>query len=517
MVRCTTLKNIGLIFTLAVSSAAAFSYEGLEEVYSSGRGRDDLYIIICNDDLYDYIEYWAGSNNDLTEYIDQLEDEGYDVDLYLVSENLSPETLRDALAYGYSQEGYYHLLFIGELPTVEFECIATNPYKRWVFPFDYFYCELDGDWEDNLDEKGEPGSNGIYDTYSLGFENIDLDIAFGRWSSESLRYWPPGEPVLSVGGLVMKYIEKNMEYRISGTDIPARALNYKDDTHAAFMSDEVEDILSEIYNSVITVDDEWTTWATNYEDHIAGDMAGGGYEWVDLGAHGAPCSNVFYRDDDTSSTSYLDLWAIDGPEVHFYFNRGCITHKYTHEDYVAGWYIFKPASAGLATYGNTDVNGWGLYEDFYDAIADGETLGEAVRLQGVQPFSSYSAIALSRTLIGDPTLKISEYMPANRVISDTGSVEPALTESAIRLSKPFPNPAASSVTFEFELPETSGGSLEIYDIKGRCIEELYVDEDCRQITWDLSDRSGAPVAGGIFFARIVADEVSEVKKLVVIR
>jgi hypothetical protein len=89
-----------------------------------------------------------------------------------------------------------------------------------------------------------------------------------------------------------------------------------------------------------------------------------------------------------------------------------------------------------------------------------------------------------------------------------------------RITSVYPNPFNPRVTVEFSLQVTGPVTLAIHDVMGRVVAKL-VDGDrpagSAAITWNGRDRSGAPVASGVYFARLqTANGVSR-QKLVLAR
>jgi len=75
--------------------------------------------------------------------------------------------------------------------------------------------------------------------------------------------------------------------------------------------------------------------------------------------------------------------------------------------------------------------------------------------------------------------------------------------NSIRSVAPNPSRAASSI--EYEIGDRGPVRLSIYDAGGRLVRHL-VDEDrpegIHRVRWDGRDRSGRPVAAGVYFAKM---------------
>lgn len=93
---------------------------------------------------------------------------------------------------------------------------------------------------------------------------------------------------------------------------------------------------------------------------------------------------------------------------------------------------------------------------------------------------------------------------------------PALTG----LGANYPNPFNPSTTIPFTLAREGHAALRIYDVSGREIATL-VDgvrnAGAHTVRWDGTSDAGAPVATGVYFARLVAEGVDASRKLVLMK
>jgi uncharacterized membrane protein len=84
----------------------------------------------------------------------------------------------------------------------------------------------------------------------------------------------------------------------------------------------------------------------------------------------------------------------------------------------------------------------------------------------------------------------------------------------------WPNPTRGPMTLRFTLPRAADGTLTIHDSAGRLVRRLasgVLAAGAQEITWDGRDDKGAPVAAGIYFSHLVAGDVHDTRKLVVMR
>lgn len=99
--------------------------------------------------------------------------------------------------------------------------------------------------------------------------------------------------------------------------------------------------------------------------------------------------------------------------------------------------------------------------------------------------------------------------------SPTAIDDEAISPNAFSLSQNYPNPFNARTTIEYNLPEDSYVTLDIYDILGRKIETLVSEDQSsghHTTVWD-ADR----VATGLYFYRIQAGELSEIKHMTLLK
>ncbi|MDX9856996.1 MAG: T9SS type A sorting domain-containing protein [candidate division Zixibacteria bacterium] len=89
-----------------------------------------------------------------------------------------------------------------------------------------------------------------------------------------------------------------------------------------------------------------------------------------------------------------------------------------------------------------------------------------------------------------------------------------------QLYQNYPNPFNPSTTIGFSLGARTDVSLSIYNILGQQVAVLI--DDVRpagdyQIVWDGRDERGVPVASGVYFYRLVTRDVSESRKMILVK
>lgn len=90
----------------------------------------------------------------------------------------------------------------------------------------------------------------------------------------------------------------------------------------------------------------------------------------------------------------------------------------------------------------------------------------------------------------------------------------ALPEAELRL-RSFPNPFRTSCTVCYELPEFSHVVLQVYDLSGRLVNTL-VDEDLSAGMYS-AHMDGSDLYPGVYFIRLIAGELSESRRCIIVR
>jgi hypothetical protein len=103
-----------------------------------------------------------------------------------------------------------------------------------------------------------------------------------------------------------------------------------------------------------------------------------------------------------------------------------------------------------------------------------------------------------------------------RIVEDN---KPTLPKE-FALGPAIPNPFNSSVELHFEVPEKARVRLEIWDVLGRRVRVVFdgeVEAGAHSVVWDGKDSRGGNAPSGVYFYRLVADKVSLVRRMTLIR
>jgi len=88
------------------------------------------------------------------------------------------------------------------------------------------------------------------------------------------------------------------------------------------------------------------------------------------------------------------------------------------------------------------------------------------------------------------------------------------------LAQNYPNPFNPSTKIRYSIAQNGRVKLRIYNVAGQVVRSL-VDEvriaGVHSVTWDGRDETGAPVASGVYFYRLVTSGFTKTKKLTVLK
>jgi len=88
------------------------------------------------------------------------------------------------------------------------------------------------------------------------------------------------------------------------------------------------------------------------------------------------------------------------------------------------------------------------------------------------------------------------------------------------LDQNYPNPFNPATTISFAIPQAGDVRLDIFDILGRKVKMLInkkLPSGRYTLTWDGADKSGQPVASGIYFFRVQYSETSLTRQMLLLK
>lgn len=395
-----------------------------------------MFAVLIEESLYTEI------SPSIATYIADLQNEGYSVILHTASSG-NPSDLRKYIQQLYSDSGIAGLIMIGDFAVPFFQTdndFNEGTYDDWAC--DLFYMDMDGTWEDTLQNSGGtliPGIDSIYDTH---YGDTGPEIFVGRLY---------GNMPMADSLIFTDYFTRLHNYRISTPSVYHRALFFIDDDWIPWASTWSSD-LGLLYDSITQFTDAEATRADTYS--IALDSV---YEWVSLFAHSWPGGHSFYY-NNKNNTNYF--WATEytskNASAHFYNFFCCSFADYTTSGYGAGRALF--ADSGLVSIGSSKTGSMLDFYYFYNPLAADSTVGRAF-MQWFDHVAEggFSQTELSwhygMTLLGDPTLIPDMQVTGIYTIEDTG--EDIMT-------------GMMSISDINALPDK-----EVYDCSGRRIGNVY--------------------------------------------
>ena len=372
----------------------------------------------------------------------------------------TPEELKDYLAVCHDN-GLEGAVLVGDLPVAWSMLDNRSIRSSEEFPSDYFFMDLNGNWQDlwvGYPSQGIPGQDGKYDTWS---GELDPEIYIGRILTSNL-----GDEV----SLITSYLNQNHTWRDEGDTEPLQALCYIDDDWAHYGL-QYQGNMQLLYPKTDLINNNAATTDSDYEKI----RLPASYSWISPFVHSCPQYHLWYP--GMYPTFNYEITAIQ-PPAHFYNLFACSNCRFTTKDYMGGAYVFLNTN-GLAAVGSTKSGAMLRFAYFYEPMGNDGSIGEGFRdwwsYIALNGFSEHEkSWHLGMTLLGDPTL-----IPSMAFVSVQEDDEP-LSESAFITA--VSNPCFGTAIFNRGNSEES--LLRIRDIYGRIIDEIVCNSE--EILFDVS-------------------------------
>jgi hypothetical protein len=200
--------------------------------------------------------------------------------------------------------------------------------------------------------------------------------------------------------------------------------------------------------------------------------------------------------------------------------------------YISGHATFGAAAAAIFThffgtdelthtFGTDDplyTGGPRTYHRFSDAAIEN---GRSRIYLGVHWSFDASDGYIVGTALGDfvyaNTMRPIDSLAGNPAARGATQDEPALKPDFVTVTY---SPAGARATIEYALPAAGMVQIAIHDVLGRQVTTLvhaHQEAGARAVSWAGVGENGAPVASGIYFARVVAPGAEQTKKIVIVR
>lgn len=428
----------------------------------------------------------------LQQWINDIEAEEYTVEMVEIS-YAEPEEIK-AFLDSLHEVGLRGVVLVGDLPSAWAAVWDTELQMGEQMPCDYFFMDLDGDWQDlwiGYPRDSLPGQDGLYDTFD---GELDPELWTGRIRVDNLS--DLGDPV----EMLQDYLIRNHQWRTSGDPEPVRALCYVDDDWQA-LGEIYQGAMQRLYENVELVNTSGETTADDYEGTRLPDT----YSWISPHVHSNPLTHFWQP--SAGITTWDEIVPI-APPAHFYNLFACSNCRFTTGNYMGGVYVFASES-GLAAVGSTTSGAMLKFVNFYGPLGGGASLGEAmeywwfcITLGGLSQAELNWHIGM--VLLGDPSL-----VPGMHLTGIEGP-GPEYPEPMISVA---PNPSPGShVSVHFTLPDMESAKFEVFDLSGRLVTEQML-QDHTPGSHEFEIVISLP---GIYFARVTMGSFAVTEQFVVI-
>ena len=166
--------------------------------------------------------------------------------------------------------------------------------------------------------------------------------------------------------------------------------------------------------------------------------------------------------------------------------------------------------------GTVDKDDLVLVAANFDADAAAPALGTQIAVLG----RDYISAQIDLLLVSNDTS-----LEAQRILAYLQNLLAAARPDKTLLLANYPNPFNPETWIPYQLAEASDVTITIYDMKGTVVRTLrighqsggYYTARSRAAYWDGRNASGERVASGIYFYQLHADEISPLRKMVILK
>ena len=177
----------------------------------------------------------------------------------------------------------------------------------------------------------------------------------------------------------------------------------------------------------------------------------------------------------------------------------------------------------------TDVNGDGVV-NIGDLVLAARALAEEVENQGAAPILHASVLDMLTAAEVKVWLAQAQHLDTTDPVSQKGirfleQLLAALTPKDTVLLPNYPNPFNPETWIPYQLAVATDVQITIYDAMGRVVRRLdlghqsagYYTEQSRAAYWDGRNGVGESVASGIYFYQLQADNMSHLRKMLILK
>ena len=366
-----------------------------------------------------------------------------------------------------------------------------------------------------MGESGENSSAWYYEVFKLLEEN---DIGWNFWTHKKV------EKISSpFSALVTNQYQTLINYWSGNASQPSS--EYAEAALISFANSlKLENCISLPGVIASLTDPEYGEISKPYADHsIPGIIPAAEY---DIGAWG-----ISYTDSDyynNGDGSYNDGWTYRNDGVDIEYNNGSNSSHlynvgwtdagewlgYTIQDVTPGTYDLKvrvaaPNSGGMffvqlngVNLAVVDVPSTGGWYDWQNMLIPDVEVSEGeqfLKIQIVQAGFNIERIKFE---------------------SMVSTKEDPIIVNGFMLGKPFPNPFNPKVNIKLSVSEEGEHVAQIFGIRGNLIRQMdygTLEIGNYDLEWNGLDEAGRSVESGMYFFKIQADEISQIKKMIMLK
>ncbi len=169
--------------------------------------------------------------------------------------------------------------------------------------------------------------------------------------------------------------------------------------------------------------------------------------------------------------------------------------------------------------GIVPTSNWRHFATYYMTLSNWSA-SDAINIDSVQLLPQYSCSEYFIVATSGNTIYPIWKGPLN--ISTSGVDESDLNNipNSFELEQNYPNPFNPTTNIKYGLPTKSHLTLKIYNLLGQEINTLVdqvVPAGTHETEWNGRDKTGAEVASGIYFYKLVAGDFIETKKMMLVK
>jgi hypothetical protein len=180
------------------------------------------------------------------------------------------------------------------------------------------------------------------------------------------------------------------------------------------------------------------------------------------------------------------------------------------------WHNLLPYENKIETLNNAEV--------IYTIDSDSDDPDWEEQVCGIKYYTDYKTVILGFPLYFMQTEDANDFV--DTIMNDFGE-ELAGAADELQISnyelRNYPNPfnPTTVITFNLSRKDAANAELLIYNLKGQTIKTFPVIqsgvEEQSSVMWNGDDESGNPVASGIYFYKLKADDTSEIRKMILMK